>query len=201
MKETGIIMSGDHPKLILEGKKTITRRVIESKLLMLPHTLEVYKEADHYEARWISKAGVNHYCNDLLAHCPYGGVGDRLWVKETFWHPPIYVGDVFAGLIKKDTSIVSYKANLEPHQAERQIWKPSIFMPRWASRITLEITEVRVERLQEISHDDVGAEGLSNAINNPLFFPTVWDSLNAKRGFGWETNPFVWCISFKRVDN
>lgn len=75
---------------------------------------------------------------------------------------------------------------------------PSIHMPQWASRITLEITDVRVERLQKISHVDVESEGASNSVNNELFWPKLWDSINAKRGFGWETNPFVWVLEFRK---
>lgn len=92
-------------------------------------------------------------------------------------------------------------------------WKPSIHMARWASRITLEITGVRVERLQEISDDDALAEGcVSTAVVNETKddytgeyaneqYARLWDSLNSKRGYSWESNPWVWVIEFKRVDS
>jgi hypothetical protein len=82
-------------------------------------------------------------------------------------------------------------------------WRPSIFMPRWASRITLEITDIKVERVQEITFTDLKKEGMDTT-NKHFFgahiFENLWNSINAKRGYGWESNPFVWVISFKRVE-
>lgn len=85
-------------------------------------------------------------------------------------------------------------------------WKPSIHMPRWASRINLEITDIRVERLQEINEEDAKHEGVKR-INAGDFgmetwssaFRNLWDSINSKRGYGWDTNPWVWVIEFKRI--
>ena len=107
-----------------------------------------------------------------------------------------------------------YRAT-EKHPEIFPKWKPSIFMPRWASRITLEIEDVRVERLQEITEEDAKAEGIfaygyeaglcgeGSIIELPTYiepFMELWDSLNAKRGYGWAENPWVWVISFRRIE-
>ena len=163
MKETGIIMSGDHPKLILDGTKTMTRRVIKPC-----STATLF---DGSQPEWVF----------TMAKCPHGQVGDRLWVKETWW--------------QDSDNDIYYKADWQTNPRNGK-WKPSRFMPRWASRITLEITEVRVERVQEISAADCFKEGVE--MYKPIQqFQSLWDSLNAKRGFGWEVNPWVWVIRFK----
>jgi hypothetical protein len=92
-------------------------------------------------------------------------------------------------------------------------WRPPIFMPRWASRITLEVTGVRVEKVQEISEEDADAEGVvmpdfsddefdgAGEWTLRMEYAVLWDRLNAKRGYGWDVNPLVWVIEFKRIDN
>lgn len=204
MKERPIIFSGESVQAILDGRKTQTRRVIESKLLVKQGTLEVYKETDHYEAKWISKDATAHYCNDLLAHCPYGQVSDRLWVRETW-------------ALRNDGRQVMHKQGYEEIIKLLDLpdfnikWRPSIFMPRWASRITLEIAGVRVERVQDITLSDVYSEGCplekATVFVDPArgyeiraeateWFAELWDSLNAKKGYGWEVNLWVWVIEF-----
>lgn len=151
-------------------------------------------------------------------HCPYGGPGDRLWVRETFNRTDP------GGL----NGLYYYRADTGFPWGDAYIgieaWKPSIFMPREASRITLEITDVRLERVQDISEADAIAEGLYKFSGRQLcgmpevdtwdgrnffYHPdtraarfdywNLWDKINAKRGFGWDKNPWVWVITFKRI--
>jgi hypothetical protein len=138
--------------------------------------------------------------------CLYGQTGDLLWVRETI-----------AVSMKLGKPI--YRADMPPEIIHGFAWRPSIHMPRWASRITLEITGVKVERVQDISEKDAKAEGvpLSNGsvtgqryyeawskagkcvsnLSAKVVFPTLWDSINAKRGYGFDVNPWVWAIEFR----
>lgn len=140
--------------------------------------------------------------------------GDRLWVRET-WAVVNTLDNRKPSEITKGTHYwptVWYRATDQHEQEYRDDyfgkWRPSIFMPRWASRITLEITDVRVERVQDISMADCIAEGMS--MDAPLnnrgtgaiardAFADLWDLLNAKRGFGWDVNPWVWIIEFRKL--
>jgi len=149
---------------------------------------------------------------EFIARCPYGAAGDRLWVRETLR------GDGQPG--NRRVGIVRYGADgemvlvccgcgsvhctcFDEDQPTRMdlVWEwerpvvPSIFMPRWASRITLDIEAVRAERVQDISEDDARAEG----VEDRRAFLNLWDSLNAKRGYGWNVNPWVWTLTFRRI--
>jgi hypothetical protein len=188
MKERGIIMQGESVLGILEGRKSQTRRVIKPQPTIIT-------DQDHFRNYLqIHGRGV-WFEGDPNKTCPYGQPGDRPWVRETFC-------DLGAG----DNRII-YKASFDDLTAEmmRQsghgtpIWKPSIFMPRWASRITLEIVNVRVERVQDISEEDAKAEGVTcpSFINPRQAYYDLWDSINAERGYGWDVNPYVWVIEFK----
>jgi len=165
-------MTTDSVKAILDGRKTQTRRVVKPELKKL---------------------------------IPHGQVGDRLWVREK-----IEVIGWFSGLQKARVEYAtgeSLDANCTEEQYIKAIqysaWTPSIFMPRWASRLTLEITEVRAERLQEISDADILAEGITSSVESDaelrLRFRNLWDSLNAKRGYGWDKNPWVWVLEFDNI--
>jgi|WetSurMetagenome_2_1015567.scaffolds.fasta_scaffold83267_3 hypothetical protein len=195
MKERPILFSDPMVRAILDGRKTQTRRVVKPQ----PNIPS--------RGKWCgtTHAGSSNcpYCppnfDPLLTVCPYGQPGDRLWVRET-WLP----WDASGGVEK-----YLYRAT-EPGTACDGSWKPSIFMPRHVIRITLEIVSVRVERVQEISEADAKAEGIEDALavsppvtigQDRIFsFKRLWDSINAKRpGCSWGDNPWVWCLSFKRL--
>lgn len=142
--------------------------------------------------------------------CPYGRPADRLWVRESHWwfkdEPDHETGYYPPALTAED---VTYRADGDDG---RKVWRPSIHMPRWASRILLEVTDVRVERLQDISEADAAAEGVKNCgsywqpsddINCPCAFAygaykVLWESINGPGS--WEANPWVWAITFRRLD-
>ena len=196
VKETGIIMSGSHPVDILKGRKTMTRRVIKmpKRSILNPissiGTGPIYSMAD-------AQFEVEHYKNiKPNIPCPYGQPGDRLWVKETIW-------------LDQSGGLWGYKADgieWPPKNCGGQM-RTAMFMPRWASRILLEITEVRAERLWDISLDDCIKEGMprytiargcaSDTPPDPRWkFIELWDSLNGKK-YPWEGNPWVWVISWR----
>ncbi len=196
-----ILFSGPMVRAILEGRKTQTRRVLKIK--------NGWKETiEDGKLLWEDKYGDWHE-----APSPYGQPGDKLWVRETFkrGHDSIS-GSV---MYQADGHI---KPGLGDFECES--WRPSIHMPREASRITLEIANVRIERIQEISTIDAKAEGIEilpsgrgyydprydhGAVHLGYFesateaFQTLWESINFERGFGWEKNPWVWVLEFKRV--
>ena len=175
MKEHPILMSTPMVKAILEGRKTQTRRVAKDFLGLS----ELPEDWGYY------------------GYLRYGQVGDRLWVRETFCDD--------CPSAREDENGVCYKANRENQPASDFCtkWKPSIFMPRWASRITLEITDIKVQRLWEITEADALREGIlpeKDSFNNPpsLKFALLWDKINGKK-YPWEDNLLVWVISFKKI--
>ena len=179
-----ILFNAEMVRAVLAGRKTQTRRVIKPDWL---RCLELSDDPNADDDR-----------EQVIARCPYGAAGERLWVRECFnvdWTDrPIYRAD-------------GGSARAAGYATEPR-WKPSIHMPRWASRITLEVTDVRVERAQDITRDDIVAEGLMGVMCNrigPDFgkelgstreFASLWDAINAKRGFSWESNPWVFVVSF-----
>lgn len=133
------------------------------------------------------------------------GVGDKLWVRETFG---IANGNGHRTVYRADLGTDRWPASVSTEHAK---WRPSIHMPRWASRITLEVLRVRVERLQDITEQDAVAEGFTElglicrtvgggCIVAREFFRKGWDELNAKRGYPWDDNPWVWVVEFRRLD-
>ena len=194
MTEHPIIFTGEMVRAILDGRKTQTRRVIKLRDGSLPDDCDIPAHEGKYIGDYIMDFSKTFPQWQQL-DCPYGHPGDRLWVRET-WMPLI-------GRNFEPTNQFVYKTDgWESKDKDYKVgWKSSSFMPRSASRITLEIVSVRVERVQEISDTDMGAEG-SPAYNTLLreVFINLWNSFNAKRGYGWDVNPYVWVIEFKRLE-
>jgi hypothetical protein len=201
MKERPIIFNGPMVRAILEGRKTQTRRALKLQNDVATKVAEYHTGEPSLGFAYYRKiGGVWH--RSLPFACPFGKVGDRLWVKETF---AIY-GD-------EEKYVMHYKADRDSWPTKGCGWRPSIHMPRRASRITLEITNVRVERLQDISDEDAKAEGVyafhsqspgleAKPYYRSLYSPTelfqmLWDSINGEGA--WDCNEWVWVIEFKRV--
>ena len=187
MKERPILYNGDMVQAILDDRKGMTRRVIK-----LNH------KAIHTRTIQTDEGIFSHFSYDgkyggQVVKCPYGIPGDRLWVRETFFEFDPYIYRATANGI--ETQMIEHGAG----------WKPSIFMPKVAARIWLEVTDIRVDRVQDIGWHDCHEEGISYVVTpgqpNNFFdaFTELWDSINAKRGYGWEVNPWVWVITFSKL--
>ena len=190
MKERGMIFNSEMVRAILDGRKTQTRRPIKWKQTRFT---EIGEREDGSKWPWSEDA--EHAC-DFWHPCPFGAVGDRIWVRETW----------ASGLSTKST--LAYRAthkreDLEDGFYDTIKWTPSIHMPRWASRILLEITNVRVERLKSISDGDAIREGCSTADMKSGdcvadVFARLWASIYGDES--WNSNPWVWVIDFKRIE-
>ena len=186
LKERPIIMGAESVRAILEGRKTQTRRAINPRKYNIagwdmPRTKEDmeagYPFAENADGDFVS----------VVDWCPYGRVGDRLWVREIF---------------NCNEEGIAYKAT-QPDM-DGMPWKSPIYMPRTYSRITLEITDIRVERVQDITNNDAKSEGVEPEVLSGHYYylsgyHELWQDLNAKRGYPWESNPWVWVISFKQI--
>ncbi|MBK5755057.1 hypothetical protein JKA54_24830 [Klebsiella pneumoniae] len=239
MTERGMIFNGEMVRALLSGRKTQTRRIVKGTDGAVKFCKEwdingkevfvVLGEKDH--------TGMNPVLGAIS--CPFGAVGDRIWVRETWatlgnedgccidWEGNLCKGD-------ERSAARIYRASCEqrpgdyglwsipddaywkPHTKEHKFegaWRPSIHMPRWASRILLEITDVRVERLNSISQEDAQAEGLELTGWRPTYsdpdsggevmtpydnFAELWSSIYGDES--WKANPWVWVISFERVE-
>jgi len=203
MKERPILFSAPMVRAILAGAKTQTRRVVKPQ-----------PEAEHGgEPYWFVggyRAWTYRDTQDVLRQggsvlpCPYGQPGDRLWVRETWSHDAISL-DACRAAHEDLMGGMSYGPYYRATEVapDTLVWRPSIHMPRWASRILLEVDSVRVERLQAISRGDAMAEGCPfpnmAAGPNPLdWFKGLWTDLNGPDS--WTANHWVWVINFKRLE-
>lgn len=214
MKVSPIIFSGPMVRALLDGRKAQTRRIVKPQPNSGPNGEMVYLGAKSWGL-----------LDGMLSgewRCHYGQPGDLLWVREAslpdFPKAFSYYDWTWREVPEeyRAPKHVLYRAS---HSDPDEIrWHPSIHMPRWASRLTLRLTDVRVQRLQEISEGDAAAEGITERAypgvandNDPSDkvvwcadekallsggFGCLWDWLNYKRGYGWETNPWVWALSF-----
>ena len=204
MKERPIIFSAPMVRAILAGTQTQTRRVVKPE--PVASVSSIYRPFAHEPNNW---QGYAHNVGFVrwYGRCPYGQPGDRLWVREAWAPHPQAPETIF------------YRATVEAEPGFpvwSGPWKPSSHMPRFASRITLEITSVRVERLQDISEADAAAEGvtpkwepgfsgrLMEALGGFSFRPAasayadLWESLHGPGS--WDANPWVWVVEFKRIN-
>jgi hypothetical protein len=206
VKERPILFSGAMVRALLDGSKTQTRRVIKDQTTGESYSHTLPDGRVHLE--WLGEPTCGSGVWDVPEHSiqiasAYGVIGDRLWVRESFWgcdapgygdQPCVVYDDEWHGK--------------EYHPAEIRPWArkfgriPSIHMPRECSRITLEVTGLRVERLQDISESDAQAEGvgISDDQTYPytFAFATLWEQLNGKGS--WLSDPWVWVVEFKRIE-
>ncbi|HFT1541282.1 TPA: hypothetical protein ACH27N_000244 [Klebsiella quasipneumoniae subsp. similipneumoniae] len=221
MTERGMIFNAEMVRAILDGRKTQTRRI------MAPQPADDIERGIFPNPEVIGwKSSLRHKHGSTTAHfCPYGKPGDRIWVRETF-QGPLFDYDLMDSYCKDPTPFEKpefcvYKADGVPapefYDADDELhccWRPSIHMPRWASRILLEITDVRVERLNAINEHDAQAEGVAklrggfwkhyqpgwtqHQLSARGSFVTLWKSIYGDES--WNSNPWVWVISFERIE-
>lgn len=204
-----MIFNAEMVRALLSGRKTQTRRIIKPQ----PEATL----SGSLSGKWLSRP-LNGLLlpkiEDIAIHCPFGVVGDRIWVRETF-QGPLFDYDLMDSYCKDPTPFEKpefcvYKADGVPapefYDADDELhccWRPSIHMPRWACRILLEITNMRVERLKSISDGDAIREGCSTAdmMSGDCVadvFARLWVSIYGSDS--WNANPWVWVIEFKRVE-
>lgn len=210
MSERGMIFNGEMVRAILEGRKTQTRRVLATYQDAVKFCPEwdvngkqifiVLGEKDH--------TGMNPVITAIP--CPFGQPGDRVWVRETFRvhsRATDVATLVYRASVRNSWTEQTHRVPVavcnKPATPEK--WTPSIHMPRWASRITLEITDVRVERLRDLSEEDAKSEGIIPSAGGVLpgweyriNFRDLWMDIYGTDN--WEANPWVWVIEFKRVE-
>ena len=213
-----IIMSAESVRAILDGRKTQTRRVIKPQPEPFLDTKTKMVWSYHHRAVYGTYAEMAEF---MRLHSPYT-VGQRLWVRET-WNARDVVYDEYCGGYEAGYPLnpmprtrpeYRYVIDFKATDGDEGPWRSPIFMPHWASRITLEVTGVRAERLQEITEADVDAEGFNGdfpgrafpsvftgdwdyygQFSMPECYGILWDSINGKR-YPWDSNPWVWVVEF-----
>jgi hypothetical protein len=212
MTEHPIIFSGPMIPALMSGAKTQTRRVVRFQLneiherghprqLLGDWALSDVGEVSGGVLDYQAQTDVDDY-RVCSVRCPYGKSGDVLWVREGLCRT------LASGIIYRDGAFVS-PGRVWPWKRR---WLSARFMPKWACRLRLEVLNVRVQRVREISHADIRAEGVLGdthaEVGQPtrddersarIYFAELWDKLNAKRGYSWTSNPWVWVISFRRI--
>ena len=220
MKEQPIIFNAEMVRAILEGRKTQTRRPCKAQWLTVAG-FEPWFGCEDGHQFWIARTcpadlktkapDRSDQHSNVVTKCPFGRAGDRLWVRETFTYITLAQNEMQPG-DRWDPEFncpvrLLYRADGIEIPAN---WTPSIHMRRWASRITLEITDVRVQRFAQMSDSDAMAEGVEYWRATPnreprhrVYLPTfmeLWDSIYANRGLSWDTNPWMWVITFRRLE-
>lgn len=231
MSEKGLLCCGEMVRAFLDERKIQTRRVIKPQPKACNHAAYVEAEWNNEPSAFICDEKDDgwycHYCGNgcnpmgIGFKCPYGKVGDLLWVRESICH----IGNMYDDSKEGDFALVEYKDGTQREikfednppselwwgQTHNPVWKSPIYMPKWAARIWLEIIGIRVERVQEINEKDAMAEGVcpenlmedeSDGLGYQRYrfsFKNLWNKLNSKRGFGWEKNPWVWVLEVKKV--
>lgn len=209
IKERPILFTAEMVNAILAGNKTMTRRVIKPQ----PHPDFLSRGIAGMAAQWPKQDGIRIFMKDgcsELVKCPYGRPGDRLWVREAWRAAKCYDelnGTQLTGKISGRN--IKYIEGVDKFLSGPQIgrYRHARFMPRWASRITLEITNIKVERAQDITDTDALREGVDRTNTSITSIPgyavqrfkALWDSIYKDWGYGWDSNPWVWVIKFKKI--
>lgn len=211
MKERGMIFNGEMVRAILDGRKTQTRRIMKvqpepskSRLGDFWFSSKKLESMVHVSDLVPGNSPIADCHLFFQEHCcPFGAVGDRIWVRETWAEAGSGAPDLKLYRANYPEHVPTHYENIPPANEIR--WTPSIHMPRWASRLTLEITGVRVERLASVSDDDAGKEGYpanpapyGGDMDKWLWFRQLWDSIYPNQSF--KHNPWVWVIEFRRIE-
>lgn len=230
MAEKPILFNGEMVRAILAGTKTVTRRAIKPQPPLdehgdlacgrilgpeMYHPAVIGKDGEMEPGEAVYGAYDDN--GEWGVKCPYGRPGDLLWLREAFALdsmyddcPPSQAECEHVKFLADGTEHIDghcvYEGDFEVDFGRN---RPSIHMPRWASRITLRVTAVRVERVQEIKGADVLSEGVSSHVHPSAeyfesaqrdAFAKLWNSINKKRDYGWDSNPWCWCVSFEVVE-